>query len=370
MLTEAAVLWEAGNDWEVEEMELDDPKVGEVLVRLMASGMCHSDEHVRTGDSKTPLPIVAGHEGAGIVEAVGPGVTSLSPGDHVVSSFIPSCGRCPSCVSGRSNLCDLGQYLGRGTQLIDNGYRHHARGQGLHLFCWLGTFAHHTVSSEYSFIKIDPDIAFNRACLVACGVATGWGAAVNRADIRPGDNVAVIGVGGVGINAVQGARMQGAERIFAIDPVEFKRGQAKKLGATHTASSIEEAFELINTETRGRMCTSVITTLGVGRTELIMPTMSLVSKHGRLVIVNIYPHGDFDVKLNMNDLCLMEKEIVGSCFGSSNARVVVPKLLDLYRAGQLDLDTLATRTYPLSEINQGYQDLRDGLNLRGILEYA
>jgi NDMA-dependent alcohol dehydrogenase len=370
MLSEAAVLWEGSTEWEVEELELDPPKAGEVLVRIMATGLCHSDEHLRTADITMPRPMVAGHEGAGIVEAVGPGVTSLSPGDHVVSSFIPSCGRCPSCVSGHSNLCDLGQYLARGTQLVDNGYRHHARGRDLHIFCWLGTFARHTVSTEFSFVRIDDDIPFNRACLVACGVATGWGAAVNRADIHPGDDVAVIGIGGVGINAVQGARMKGAGRIFAIDPVAFKRDQAMKLGATHTANSVEEAFELINDETRGRMCTSVITTMGLGRSELVMPTMALVAKHGRVVVVNLYAESDIDVKVSMNDLVLMEKEIVGSVFGSSNARVVVPKLLQMYRTGELDLDTIATRSYQLSEINQGYEDMRNGLNLRGIVEMA
>jgi NDMA-dependent alcohol dehydrogenase len=339
------------------------------MVRIAASGLCHSDEHLVTGDLPFALPIIGGHEGAGTVEEVGPGVTSVAPGDHVVFGFIPSCGRCPSCSTGHQNLCDLGQYLAGGRQISDQTARHHVNGQDLGLMCLLGTFAKHTVVNEASCIKIEPDIPLDKACLVGCGVTTGWGSAVYAAGVRPGDNVAVIGVGGIGVNAVQGARLAGAERIFAIDPVEFKRDQAKKFGATHTIASLEEAADVIGQETWGRMCNKVIVTMGVGKGELLAPALAITSKLGRVVITNITPWTETHVAMSMLDLTLMEKQVVGSLFGSANPRADVPRILELYKAGQLDLDGLVTRTYKLEDVNQGYQDMRDGKNLRGVLIY-
>ena len=257
MQTEAAILWEQRTDWIVEPIELDPPKVGEVLVKLAASGMCHSDEHMVTGDLPGALPIIGGHEGAGIVEEVGPGVTELAPGDHVVFGFIPACGKCPPCSTGHSNLCDVGGTLMAGRQ-IDGTARHHARGKDLAIMVCLGTFGKYTVVNQASCVKILDDIPLDKACLVGCGVTTGWGSFVYAADVRPGDNVAVIGVGGIGASALQGARLAGAERIFAIDPVELKRTLAPRFGATHTAASIDDAFALVREETWGRMCDKVI----------------------------------------------------------------------------------------------------------------
>jgi NDMA-dependent alcohol dehydrogenase len=369
MQTDAAVLWEIGGQWTAETIELDAPKAGEVLVRIGASGMCHSDEHLVTGDLPFQLPIIGGHEGAGTVEEVGPGVTSVKPGDHVVFGFIPACGRCPSCSTGHQNLCDLGAYMAGGRQITDGTSRHHVNGQDLGLMCLLGTFAKQTVVNEASCIKIEEDIPLDRACLVGCGVTTGWGSAVYAAGVRPGDNVAVVGVGGIGINAIQGAKHAGAELIFAVDPVEFKREQAKKFGATHTAASIEEATALIAAETWGRLCNKVIVTMGVGRGDLLAPILGMTSKLGRVVITNITPWTETQVSMSMLDLTLMEKTVVGSLFGSANPRFDVPRLLELYKAGHLDLDGLVTRTYKLEEVNQGYADMRDGKNIRGVLIY-
>ena len=262
MQTEAAVLWDR-EAWSVEPIELDPPKQGEVLIKLAASGMCHSDEHLLTGDMPVPLPIIGGHEGAGVVEEVGPGVTGLVPGDHVVLGFVPACGKCPPCATGHSNLCDVGGILMSGKQL-DGTVRHHARGQDVSTMVCLGTFAPYTVVNQASCVKILDDIPLDKACLVGCGVTTGWGSSVYAADVRPGDHVAVIGIGGIGASAVQGARLAGAETIFAIDPVQLKRDLAPTFGATHTAASIEEAFELINRETWGHMCDKVICAMGIG----------------------------------------------------------------------------------------------------------
>ncbi|MFM9083345.1 MAG: NDMA-dependent alcohol dehydrogenase [Actinomycetota bacterium] len=370
MKTKAAVLWELNAPWTIEEIDLDPPGPGEVLVRIAASGMCHSDEHLVTGDLPFGLPIIGGHEGAGVVEQVGEGVSWLAPGDHVVFGFIPSCGRCPSCSTGHQNLCDLGALMGIGRQIADGTSRHHARGQDLGLMCLLGTFAHHTVVHEASCIKIEKDVPLDQACLLGCGVVTGWGSAAYTADVAPGDTVAVVGVGGIGANAIQGAKLAGAKRIIAIDPVEFKREKAMEFGATHTAASLEEALPLIQDITWGQMANKVIMTMGVGDGQVIGQAMAVTAKRGRVVVTNIHPAFEMGgANMSLLDLTLMEKQLVGSLFGSGNPRADIPKLLGLYREGRLDLDGLVTRTYPLEGINDGYQDMRDGRNIRGVLVY-
>jgi S-(hydroxymethyl)glutathione dehydrogenase/alcohol dehydrogenase len=367
--TKAAILWEVNTPWSVEEIDLDPPGPGEVLVKIAASGMCHSDEHLVTGDLPFGLPIIGGHEGAGIVQDVGEGVSWLTPGDHVVFGFIPSCGRCVSCSTGHQNLCDLGALMGLGRQITDGGSRHHARGQDLGLMCILGTFAHHTVVNEASCIKIDKDVPLDRACLLGCGVVTGWGSAVYAAEVKPGDTVAVVGVGGIGANAIQGAKLAGAKRIIAIDPVEFKREKAMEFGATHTFSSMEEALPGIQELTWGTMANKVIMTMGVGSGEVIGSAMALASKRGRVVVTNIHPALEYSASMSLLDLTLMEKQLVGSLFGSGNPRADIPKLIGLYREGQLDLDGLVTNEYDLDGVNDGYDAMRAGTNIRGVMKF-
>jgi NDMA-dependent alcohol dehydrogenase len=369
MQTRAAILWEVGKDWSVETIDLDPPRHGEVLVRMVGSGLCHSDEHLVTGDLPFQLPIIGGHEGAGVVEEVGPGVDWLVPGDHVVFGFIPACGRCPSCATGHENLCDLGQYMATGRQVSDHTARHHSAGTDLGLMCLLGTFSEHTVVNEASCIKVGPDVPLDKACLLGCGVVTGWGSAVYAAEVKPGEDVAVVGVGGIGINAIQGAKAAGARQIFAIDPVAYKREQAEAFGATHTATSLEEAAGLIGEATAGRMANKVIMTMGVGQGSAIGAALAITAKLGRVVITNIHPALETEVTMSPLDLTLMEKQVVGSLFGSANPRVDIPRLLDLYSRGELKLDELVTRTYSLSEVNQGYEDMREGRNLRGVINF-
>ena len=234
MKTKAAVLWGLNEKWQIEDVELDPPKESEVLVKLTASGLCHSDEHLVTGDIPMPFPVVGGHEGAGTVVGTGAMVTHVSEGDSVVLSFLPSCGRCSYCSRGMQNLCDLGAFLINGPQL-DGTYRFHGRGQGLGQMCLLGTFSEYTVVPAASVVKVDDGTALDKAALVGCGVTTGYGSAVRTAEVRAGETVIVMGIGGIGINAVQGARIAGARNIVAIDPVEFKREKALEFGATHTA---------------------------------------------------------------------------------------------------------------------------------------
>jgi S-(hydroxymethyl)glutathione dehydrogenase/alcohol dehydrogenase len=367
MQTEAAVLWARGEPWSVETIELDEPRRGEVLVRVAASGLCHSDGHLRTGGLPSALPIIGGHEGAGVVERIGDGVTGVSVGDHVVFGFIPACGRCPACSTGHQNQCDVGAVMGSGLQIADQTSRHHARGHDLALMCLLGTFARHTVVNEAQCIPIDRDIPFAVACLTSCAVITGYGSTIYAGGVEPGDDVTVIGVGGVGVNAVQAARIAGARQIFAVDPVATKRELALGYGATHTAESCEAAYDLIRAETKGRMSKRVIVTMDVARADLLHPILRLTSKLGRVVLVSLAAAGPQPVTINLFDLTMREKQLVGSLSGSANPHHDIPKLLDLYRAGLLDLDSQISRTYPLEKITEGYADMVCGSNLRGVL---
>jgi NDMA-dependent alcohol dehydrogenase len=382
METRAAILWEPHTDWSVEDIELDAPGAGEVRIELAASGLCHSDEHMVTGDmSLDPeiaallgieqYPIIGGHEGAGQVVEVGPGVTSVAIGDHVVLGFIPSCGRCPSCARGRQQLCDLGAFLLGGRQIGDFTARHHAKdGRDLGIMCCLGTFAPYTVVNEASCIKIENDIPLDKAALVGCGVTTGWGSAVYAADVQPGETVVVIGIGGIGMNAVQGAAYAGARHVIAVDPVASKRERAVAFGATHTASSIEEAQVLVNELTWGANADKAILTPGVAEGHLIAPMMALVAKGGRAVVTAVAPMEQNEVQLNLFDLAMQRKELVGCIFGNANPRRDIPRLLRLYMEGKLKLDELVTTTYALDDINKGYEDMRNGTNIRGLISYS
>ena len=379
MKSKAAVLWETNSKWNVEEIELDPPRAGEVLVKLAASGLCHSDEHLVTGDmvldqvtadalGLKQLPIIGGHEGAGEVVEVGPNVTTLAPGDHVVLSFIPACGRCPSCAMGQQHLCDLGAFLLAGRQVTDFTARHHATdGTDLGVMCCVGTFEPYTVVSEASCVKIEPHIPLDKAALVGCGVTTGWGTAVNAADVRSGETVVIVGLGGIGMNAIQGARLAGADRIIAVDPLESKRERAPLFGATHTASSMEEAAAVVAELTRGAMADKAILTVGVAYGDLIAPLMNLVKKAGRAVVTAVAPVAQTDVKLDLFMMAMMRKELVGCIFGNANPRRDIPRILDLYTEGKLMLDELVTNTYGLEDINQGYEDMRNGTNIRGVV---
>ncbi|MBJ7307914.1 MAG: NDMA-dependent alcohol dehydrogenase [Acidimicrobiia bacterium] len=380
MRTRAAVLYGPHTEYKIEEIELDEPKANEVLVRFVASGMCHSDEHMVTGDMAMDpaiiemlgwqqYPIILGHEGGGIVEKVGPGVTELKAGDHVVTSFVPSCGRCPSCAKGQQNLCDNGAHLLSGRQ-EDGTSRHHLLdGTDLATMCCLGTFAEHSVMNINSLVKIEEDLPLDKACLVACGVTTGWGSATYAAEVVPGDTVVVIGTGGVGMNAVQGAHLAGARYVIALDPVEFKREQSQNFGATHVASDVAEAQALLGELTWGRLADKVIVTVGEGKGADLESYMGMVGKGGRLVFTAVANMNENDVQLNLFAFAMQQKQLVGTIFGSANPRYDIPKLLGLYRSGHLKLDELITRTYTLDQINEGYQDLRDGKNIRGVIIY-
>lgn len=368
MKTKAAVLWGLHQKWEVEELDLDGPKEHEVLVKLTASGLCHSDDHLVTGDMPMNLPVVGGHEGAGVVADVGPGVTEVEIGDHVVLSFIPACGRCTECARGRSNLCVYGAAIVAGPQL-DGTFRFHGRGHDIRQMCVLGTFSEYTVVPIASVVKVDNDIPLDKAALVGCGVTTGYGSAVRTGEAGDGDTVVVMGVGGLGINAVQGARIAGARHVVALDPVAYKRERSFEFGATHAAATVEEAQALITDITRGVMADVCVVTTDNAEGAYVAQALSLVGKRGRVVMTAIPHPTDTSVDMSLFDLTLYEKQVRGCLFGSSNPRLDIPRLLGLYSAGRLKLDELITREYTLDEVNQGYEDMHDGRNLRGLIRF-
>jgi S-(hydroxymethyl)glutathione dehydrogenase/alcohol dehydrogenase len=366
--TTAAVLHEVGKPLEIEEVELDGPGEGEVLLRFTHAGLCHSDLHVVEGDIVGRLPMVLGHEGAGVVEDVGPGVTRVAVGDHVVCSFVPSCGSCHWCATGRQALCDWGAGTMRGPLPGDHWV---LRGSGgrYGAMCMLGTFAGHGVVHQNSTVRIDPDIPLSRAALVGCGVPTGWGSAVNAAGVRPGDTVLVYGVGGIGTNAVQGARFAGARHVVAVDPVALKRETALRLGATHVAADAEEAAALVTELTRGVGATAAIITVSTMHAEVVEHAFAAVGKAGVVVLVAMAGFDDRTISLPGTVATLWRKTIRGSLFGDCNPTTDIPRLLDLYRDGALRLDELVTRTYALEDVNRGYEDLVAGTLVRGVIEH-
>jgi len=370
MKTKGALLWEIGTQWSVEEIEIGDPRPGEVTVQLAASGLCHSDEHVVTGATPMTLPVIGGHEGSGVVVKVGAGVTDLQEGDHVVTAFIPACGKCPPCANGRQNLCDLGAVLLAGTSIADGSFRVTAKGQNVVPMCLLGTFSPYITVHEASVVKIEPDIPLEVAALVGCGVTTGWGSVTKIGDVRPGETVVIMGAGGVGMNAVQAAAMVGARRVVVIDPVEAKRKWAMDFGATHTYAAAAEATAAVNDLTQGRMAEKVIITVGDIQGENVQEALTLTGKGGRTVVTGMGHAANLDVKLSLFELTLLQKDLQGAIFGGCSPRAEIPALLSLYQAGRLNLDGLVTTKYRLEEINQGYQDMKDGKNIRGLIVYT
>ncbi len=365
----AAVLWDVGQGWSVEDVVLRDPGDNQVEIKVMASGLCHTDDHHVTGDFPATLPLVGGHEGVGIVTRVGRHVTRVKEGDHVVSVPMANCGVCRFCNDGRSYLCDMNMYAMQPTG-PDGIHAFTARGSHVAAFMHLGTFSEYMVAPEIQIVKIDDDIPFDAACLLGCGVPTGWGSAVNIAKPRTGDTVVVVGTGGVGMAAVQGARASGAANVVAVDPVDFKREQALKLGATHCAASIEDAKRLVSELTLNVMADSIVITVGVLRGTLFAELHDLLAKGGIICTTSVARHDDATIHLPIAYFMLSGKRIAGSVLGNTNPLWDIPRLCDMYRRGELKLDEMITRRYSLEDINQGYEDMHAGKNIRGIIVYA
>jgi S-(hydroxymethyl)glutathione dehydrogenase/alcohol dehydrogenase len=364
--TQAAILRKPGTPWEIAELDLDPPKDGEVLVRFEAAGLCHSDEHIRAGEAPVRMPLVGGHEGAGVVEAVGSGVTRVAPGDHLVCSFVPICGSCDYCSTGRQGLCDAGKNVGVGA-LNDDTFRFHSGDEDFGGMCMLGTFSQFAVVTEWSCVKIDPEVPLELAALVGCGVPTGWGSAVRAAGVRAGDTAVIFGTGGVGINAVQGARLAGARYVVAVDPVEFKRQKALELGATHVAADADAARELVTELTGGRLADQAIITVGSLTGEVIAQATGLIGKGGVVMITSVGNFAEMTMNMSPGPLIGAQRTIKGALMGSVNPLYDIPRLIGLYQSGQLKLAELITQRYALDQINDGFRDMLDGKNIRGVL---
>ncbi len=367
MRAKGAVLRGVGQPWEVAGIDLEEPRQNELLLRVVASGLCHSDDHYATGDFVAAFwPLCAGHEGAGVVEQVGPNTPGWAVGDHVVMQFIPSCGICRFCAMGRQNLCASGARTVGGAR-VDGSFRLSENGQPVAQMGGISTFANYTVVDVMSTVKIAKDIPLDKACLVGCGVATGYGSAINSAGIEVGDTVIVMGIGGIGINAVQGAAHAGAMNVVAVDPVEFKREKAMEFGATHAFSSMEEAVAFAGSVTDGQGADAAIVCVGVTMPSHIGECFDAIRKGGTVVMTGIGSMDNVGIPINPNMMTLYQKRLQGSLYGAMSPQRDIPRLLALYQSGKLRLDELVSRTYKLSEINQGYADMHAGINLRGVL---
>jgi NDMA-dependent alcohol dehydrogenase len=368
--TKAALIWGTDQPWRVEEIEVGAPRSGEVTVQLAACGLCHSDEHLVTGDVPAPhWPILGGHEAAGTIVDVGPQVGRFKVGDRVVLVAIPSCGQCCSCLRGYGSICDEGYRVLSGESISDNTRRNKAsNGAEIAPFCLVGGFAQYVTVHEYSLVKVKKDIPLELAALLGCGVTTGWGAAVNAAEVRPGHTAVVIGFGGTGASALLGAVHAGAERAVVIDPVIDKHKWALDLGATHCFASAEEATAFLREDTWGVMADEVIITASRMEDRMLDDALQMTGKLGTVVAVSAAA-ADYKASFNINDFRGYQKTLKGPLLGGGSPKRDISTLIDLYVAGKLPLEKLVTRRYSLAEINEGYQDLRDGKNVRGLLVY-
>lgn len=367
MKTKAAIVYEYKKPMVVDEIELEGPREKEVLVQFKAAGLCHTDLSIINGVIRMPPPpCIPGHEGTGIVQEVGPGVTRVKPGDHVILMWVPICGECYYCLRGQPYLC-VNRDKGRSGVMLDGTCRLKKGNQYIRKMVGIGSFSEYNVVNEESVLPIDPDIPFDVASIVGCAVITGVGAVLNTAKVKQGSSVAIVGVGGVGLNVVQGSVLANATKIIAIDILDNKLAFAKQLGATHVINaSKEDPVEKVKEITGGIGVDYAFEALG--RSETVLTTFKLIRRGGRAVIVGI---SDMDDKLTLPvyEIPLLEKSILGCYYGSANVKVELITLLDLYKTGRLKLDQLITNRYSLEQINKGFEDMESGKNARGVIIY-
>jgi Zn-dependent alcohol dehydrogenase len=357
----AAVCYEFGQPLVIEELELAPPDKGEVKVRLAATAICHSDIHNIRGDQDIPLPIVMGHEAAGVVVEVGTEVTLAKPGDRVIVSLLRSCGRCFYCLNGSAHLCE-GKFAADGQIRLHN-QRGEPVQQGLHT----GAFAEYTVVDQSQVVQVPEDLPLDQAALLACGVITGVGAVINTAQVKANRSVVVIGVGGVGLNAVQAAAMAGAHPIVAVDLLAHKLAAAHTFGARYTLNSSEvNAVEAVMELTSGRGADYVFVT--VGSQAAMAQGLKMIGRQGTLVMVGL-PHHQATVSLPIFPFVLGEQKIMSSLMGSTRLRIDVPRLIARYQQGQLKLAELITTRYPLTQINEAIEAVERGEALRNVIVF-
>jgi NDMA-dependent alcohol dehydrogenase len=367
MKAKAAILFEVGQKLDIREVEVEAPKYGEVLIKMAVGGVCHSDLHVMTGHLTAPVPAILGHEGSGVVAEVGPGVTSLKPGDHVIPMWRLSCGVCEYCSGSRPALCASGTQIRMTGRLLDGTTRFKFEGKEIKHFAGVSSFSEYSVIPERAVLRIPDDFPLDKAALLGCGVITGVGAVFNAARVKPGSSVAVFGTGGVGVNVIQGAAIAGAEKIIAVDILPSKLEFAKRFGATHTINAKEtKPVEAVRALTGGRGVDYSFEVIGLP--ETIRQAYDSLSKRGMAVAVGVAPMTT-EVSVPIMSLVYEERILTGSVYGSSRPWIDIPILINLYRAGKLKLDELLTRQYPFAQINEAYAALERGEVLRSVVTF-
>ena len=358
----AAILRASKAPMQIEDVAVADPGPREVLVRMVAAGVCHSDLHIAEGDLPHPLPAVLGHEAAGVVERVGSQVTAVRPGDHVIISLTFPCGHCDQCDGGNGNRCANPDAMRAQGQPPRLSIGEEAVGQ----FMNMGAFAEHILVHESGCVAIRKDMPLDRACLISCGVATGFGAVVRSAGVRPGESIAIIGCGGVGLAAINGAAVAGAGRIIAIDRLPVKLAMAQQFGATDVIdASAGGVVEAVMALTSGKGVDHAIE--AIGRKETIEDAFNMLAKGGLATVLGA---GKRDTMVAIPALALLrEKRLQGSMMGGVRTAIDIPRYVDLYMAGKLKLDELISRRRPLSEINEAFDDLRKGEVARTVIVF-
>jgi S-(hydroxymethyl)glutathione dehydrogenase/alcohol dehydrogenase len=376
MKTRAAVAWEADKPLSIEEVELAGPKAGEVLVEIMATGVCHTDAYTLSGlDSEGKFPCILGHEGAGIVREVGAGVTYVKPGDHVIPLYTPECRQCKTCLSQRSNLCTAirstqGQgIMPDGTSRFSCDGAKHPQGNVVWHYMGCSTFSNFTVLPEIAVAKVRQDAPFDKICYIGCGVTTGIGAVVYTAKVWPGANVVVFGLGGIGLNVIQGARMVGADKIVGVDLNPAKAEMAKKFGMTHFINPDEvgrdKVVQAIQDLTDGGADFSFEC---VGNVNTMRQALECCHRGwGQSVIIGVAPSG---TEISTRPFQLVTGRVwKGSAFGGARGRTDVPKIVDWYMEGKIDIDSLITHTMPLDQINHAFDLMHEGKSIRSVVVY-
>jgi S-(hydroxymethyl)glutathione dehydrogenase / alcohol dehydrogenase len=360
----AAILWERGQPLSVEEAELDAPGPGEVLIEIKAAGVCHSDLHPARDEWPVRTPLVLGHEGAGIVREVGPGVTRVKPGDHIVLCWAPSCGVCPSCLEGRAVLCDRLDKTTYRNRLPSGAARLHARGQDLHPLLGTACFADFTVVAEDAAVVVDRDMPFDALAMLGCAVVTGVGAVMTAARVPSGAHVVVIGAGGVGLNVIQGAALAGCARIIAVDRRPAPLALAPAFGATHRLETPPDLADAVRALTDGRGADFVFDTVGTPAT--LQEALAATRKGGTVVLTGL-SRIDAQASIQMFPFVMQEKRLLGSVYGSGRPVDDIRRLVTWYREGRLQLKRLVNRTYTLNQIDDALRDLATSEGARGVI---
>jgi S-(hydroxymethyl)glutathione dehydrogenase/alcohol dehydrogenase len=364
------VAWQAGQPLSIEDVDLQGPRAGEVMVELKATGVCHTDEFTRSGaDPEGLFPAIFGHEGAGVVVEVGAGVTSVVPGDHVILLYTPECRGCKSCLSRKTNLCTaIRATQGKGL-MPDGTSRFSIGGKPIHHYMGCSTFANHTVLPEIAVAKVRKDAPFDKICYIGCGVTTGIGAVIYTAKVEPGANVVVFGLGGIGLNVIQGARLAGADKIVGVDINPAREPLARKLGMTHFVNS---------REVQGDLVTHLVELTGggadysfecVGNVQLMRQALECCHRGwGVSVIIGVAGAGQ---EIATRPFQLVTGRVwKGSAFGGARGRTDVPKLVDWYMEGKIEIDPLVTHKLPLDRINEAFDLMHEGASIRTVIEYT